>query len=89
MRCAIIASVVARLVITDVILNARSVIRMSNQCYVCAKGTVAGNTVSHSNIHTKRVFKPNLKKVRIIENGTVKSVSVCTRCLRSGKVERA
>ena len=62
---------------------------MSKVCYVCAKGTVAGNTVSHSNIHTKRVFKPNLKKVKITEEGTVKTVNVCTRCLRSGKVERA
>lgn len=62
---------------------------MSKECYVCAKGTVAGSNVSHSNIHTKRVFKPNLKKVKINENGTVKTVAVCTRCLRSGKVERA
>ena len=62
---------------------------MSKECYVCAKSTVAGNTVSHSNIHTKRVWKPNLKKVRIVEEGSVKTVTVCTRCLRSGKVERA
>lgn len=62
---------------------------MSKECYVCEKHTVAGNTVSHSNIHTKRVWRPNLRKVRIIENGTPKTVTVCTRCLRSGKVERA
>ena len=40
-------------------------------------------------IHTKRTFKPNLKKVRIVENNSKKNVLVCTRCLRSGKVERA
>jgi large subunit ribosomal protein L28 len=62
---------------------------MPNECYVCAKKTVAGNTVSHSNIHTKRVFKPNLRRVKISEQGTVKTVKVCTRCLRSGKVVRA
>ncbi len=62
---------------------------MAKECYVCTKGTIAGNSVSHSNIHTKRVFKPNLKKVKILEEGTVKTVNVCTRCLRSGKVERA
>ena len=62
---------------------------MSKQCYVCSKGTVSGNTVSHSNIHTKRVWKPNLKKVRIVEEGSVKTVTVCTRCLRSNKIERA
>ena len=62
---------------------------MSRECYVCEKKTIAGNTVSHSNIHTKRVFKPNLRKVRIVEGGTPKTVTVCSRCLRSGKVERA
>ncbi len=61
---------------------------MSRECYVCGKGTIAGNTVSHSNIHTKRTWKPNLRKIKIVENGTPKTVTVCSRCLRSGKVER-
>ena len=62
---------------------------MGRECYVCAKGTKAGNTVSHANNHTKRVFKPNLRNVKINENGTAKTVTVCSRCLRSGKVEKA
>ncbi len=62
---------------------------MPRKCYVCDKQVISGNKVSHSNIHTKRTWKPNLKKVRILENGTVKKVDVCTRCLRSGKVEKA
>ena len=62
---------------------------MARECYVCAKGTVSGHTVSHSNIHTKRKWKPNLKKVRILEDGSVKTVTVCTRCLRSEKVTKA
>lgn len=61
---------------------------MSRECYICGKGTISGNTVSHSNIHTKRTWKPNLRKVKIVENGTVKTVNVCSRCLRSDKVER-
>lgn len=61
---------------------------MSRECYVCHKHTISGNTVSHSNKHTKRKWKPNLQSVKIRENGTVKRVKVCTRCLRSGKVER-
>ncbi|NTV90582.1 MAG: 50S ribosomal protein L28, partial [Clostridiales bacterium] len=28
------------------------------------------------------------KKVRVIDNGTHKSVNVCSRCLRSNKVTR-
>jgi len=59
-----------------------------SKCYVCGKGAISGNTVSHSNIHTKRNWKPNLRKVRIMENGAAKTVNVCSRCLRSGKVER-
>ncbi len=61
---------------------------MSRECYVCGKGTISGNTVSHSNIHTKRTWKPNLRKVKVVENGTSKTVTVCSRCLRSGKIER-
>ncbi|NLW70762.1 MAG: 50S ribosomal protein L28 [Eubacteriaceae bacterium] len=61
---------------------------MARVCYVCEKGTQMGCNVSHSNIHTNRAWEPNLRKVKIIENGTHKTVRVCSRCLRSGKVER-
>ena len=48
-----------------------------------------GNLVSHSNIKTKRVFNPNLQNVRHqFANGEVRTVSVCTRCLRSGVVTK-
>ncbi len=62
---------------------------MAKQCYVCGKEPVSGNTVSHSNRHTHRIWRPNLRKVNIIEGGTPKKVYVCTRCLRSEKVTRA
>ncbi|MCL1802525.1 MAG: 50S ribosomal protein L28 [Eubacteriaceae bacterium] len=62
---------------------------MPYRCYVCDKRTVAGNNISHSNIHTKRVFKPNLRRVKINENGTIKTVKVCAHCLRAGRVTRA
>jgi large subunit ribosomal protein L28 len=44
--------------------------------------------VSHSNIKTKRTWKPNIQHVRAIVNGTSCHIYVCTRCLRSGKVQR-
>lgn len=62
---------------------------MSKVCSVCGKGKVSGNQVSHSNKHNKRSWSANLRNVKIVEDGTLKRVSVCTRCLRSGKVERA
>ena len=62
---------------------------MPMQCHVCAKSPIFGNTISHAHNIRSRKFYPNLQRVRILENGTVKRVRVCTRCLRSGKVHKA
>lgn len=62
---------------------------MARKCEVCGKGVATGFQLSHSHIRTKRVWKPNLQRVRVIMNGSPKRVLVCTRCLRSGKVQRA
>ena len=62
---------------------------MANICEVCNKGEMAGNNVSHSNRHVKRSWKPNIQKVKAVVDGQVKSVNVCTSCLRSGKITRA
>lgn len=62
---------------------------MANVCSVCGKGIVSGNRVSHANNHNKRTWKPNLRKVKVNDNGSVKRVMVCSRCLRSGTVNRA
>jgi large subunit ribosomal protein L28 len=62
---------------------------MSRKCDVCGKGTLKGNNVSHSNIKTKTLWHPNLQKVKAVVDGTVKRVQVCTRCIRSGKVQKA
>lgn len=62
---------------------------MSKMCSVCGKGKISGNKVSHSNKHSRRSWSANLRNVRVVVDGTPKRESVCTRCLRSGKVERA
>ena len=62
---------------------------MARVCSVCGKGKVSGNQVSHSNRHNKRTWSANLRSVRAIIEGTPKIVNVCTRSLRSGKIERA
>lgn len=64
---------------------------MARVCDVCGKGPVVGNNVSHAHNKTKRVWYPNLQKVRTIDKKTkaVKRIRVCTRCLRSGAVEKA
>jgi len=35
---------------------------------------------------SKRAFHPNLQKVRALVDGKVKTIRVCAKCLRSGKV---
>ncbi|MGN0948231.1 50S ribosomal protein L28 [Megasphaera sp.] len=61
---------------------------MANYCEICGKGTMSGMNVSHSHLKTKKTWKPNIQRVRAVVDGEVKRVNVCTRCLRSGKVQR-
>lgn len=61
---------------------------MSRTCDICGKSTVSGNNVSHAHNRTKRKWKPNLIKMRARIGKSQKTVKVCTRCLRSGKVEK-
>ena len=62
---------------------------MGKVCSICGKGRQVGYSVSHAHNKTKRVFKPNLQKVRAVQNGSVRNVKVCTRCIRSGSVQKA
>lgn len=62
---------------------------MSRVCSVCQKGKLSGNNVSHSNRKTRRAYSANVQKVRVVKDGSITSEYVCTRCLKSGKVERA
>ncbi|MBQ3391318.1 MAG: 50S ribosomal protein L28 [Clostridia bacterium] len=59
------------------------------KCDVCGKGVNFGIQVSHSHRRSNRAWKPNVKRVKAIVNGSPKHINVCTRCLRSGKVTRA
>ena len=62
---------------------------MAKVCSVCGKKPGFGHSRSHSMIATKRRFNPNLQRVRIFVQGVPRRVYVCTRCLKSGKVEKA
>ena len=62
---------------------------MANFCEICHKGERSGFNLSHSNLKTKRKWKPNIQTVKAVVNGEVKRVNTCTRCLRSGKIQRA
>ena len=50
---------------------------------------MSGHNVSHAHNLTKRKWNPNLQRVRALVDGRPSMVSVCTRCLRGGKVLKA
>ncbi len=74
---------------------------MARRCDICGKGTVAGNNVTrkgqakkkggvgqHIGVTTKRTFRPNIVTVKTLIGGTTRTIKVCTRCLRSGRVQK-
>ena len=59
------------------------------KCFYCDKSVHFGNNVSHSHRRSNRIMKSNIKRVKAKVDGSPKTIYVCTKCLRSGKVERA
>lgn len=53
------------------------------KCEVCGKSPQFGHNVSHSMRHTKRQFKPNIQRVKVMEGGRLVSKYMCTRCIRN------
>jgi len=62
---------------------------MAKFCEVCGKGKMSGHLVTFSNKKSNRTWSPNVRRIRAMVNGTPKRIYVCTRCIRSGNVERA
>lgn len=75
---------------------------MSTICEICGKHKATGAKIIrhglckkkggiglHTTAVTKRTFKPNLQTVRAKVGGGVKRVTICTSCLKAGKVEKA
>ena len=63
------------------------------KCTICEKSISHGNKISIARSHVSRrasrTWKPNLRSVKAIINGEPKTIQVCSKCLRSGKVTRA
>jgi large subunit ribosomal protein L28 len=62
---------------------------MASVCDICGKTPGFGNNISHSHRRTRRRWNPNIQRLRIVVNGTVKRANVCTKCLKANKVSRA
>lgn len=62
---------------------------MSRQCEICSKKPLkaAKLTFSHKqNVHRQA---PNLQTMKINDNGTIKTIKICTSCMKANKVQKA
>lgn len=62
---------------------------MARTCEICGKRRSVGNNVSHANNKSRRAWNVNLQTVRARIGDSVRRILVCTRCIRSGKVQKA
>ena len=74
---------------------------MSKVCEICGKGPDTGNKISRRGLAKKkggvgkrvtgvsrRTFLPNLQKVRAVVDGRTKTIRVCAKCIRAGKITK-
>lgn len=74
---------------------------MARVCEMCGKHTSSGTKLSRRGRPkhlggvglkttgvTKRKFRPNLQRVRAVVGGQVKTVRICAKCLKSGKIRK-
>jgi len=58
------------------------------KCEICGKAPQFGKQISHSHKLSNRKWSVNIQKVRVKMNNTVRKVNICTKCLKSGKVQK-
>jgi large subunit ribosomal protein L28 len=56
---------------------------MAGKCEVCGKTKSFGHNVSHSKRRTNRDFRPNVHRKKVTIDGQLRTVDVCTRCMRT------
>jgi large subunit ribosomal protein L28 len=75
---------------------------MAYVCEICGKAPIAGRSYATRGLArrkngagvkitgiTKRNFRPNIIKKRVVINGSIKKIKICTSCLRNGNVTLA
>ncbi len=61
---------------------------MAAVCEVCGKKPSFGMSISHSHKRNPRRWNPNIQRVRAVVNGAPRRLSVCTSCIKAGKVTK-
>jgi large subunit ribosomal protein L28 len=56
---------------------------VSQKCMVCGKTKSFVHNVSHSKRRTNRDFRPNVHRKRLVINGELVRLKICTRCMRT------
>ena len=75
---------------------------MSKKCYFCGKRASTGNSIQRRGMAkrkggvgkkitgiTKRLFKPNLQRVKITLKGVTQRVWSCTKCIKKGRAKKS
>ncbi len=62
---------------------------MAKRCDICGRGPAVGRNISHAHNVTRRRFEANVQRVKVVINGGVRRIRVCTRCIRSNRIVKA
>lgn len=75
---------------------------MARVCDICGKKPLMGKTIARRGIAKKsggiglkttgisiRRFLPNLQRVRVLVHGGIRTLRVCVKCIKAGKVQKA
>ena len=84
------------------LINNSEVDEMSKVCAICGKTKGNGGCITRKGLaikaggigmhvvkNVKRTFEVNLQNVKINEGGTIKTVKMCTACIRTGNYVKA
>lgn len=74
---------------------------MPRECKICGKKTQVGRSITRRGLAKKkggigkkvvrtslRKFYPNLQTMKANIDGKVRTIRICTRCLKSGKIKK-
>jgi len=74
---------------------------MARVCDICEKRTRVGMSIARRGLpkrkggvglkttgHTKRRYFPNLQKIQVQDGARVRRMTVCTRCIKSGRIRK-
>lgn len=62
---------------------------MAAACEICGRGSDFGQSVSFAGNRNKRRRRANLQDIKAYQDGRRVQMTVCTRCLKAGKVAKA